>query len=196
MRPITLKYAGECRKCSASLDVGAQAIYEKRVGVFCPSCGPTETEEIREFRQEAADRKADKYDDWAQKRRTQAHATLNNNRRFTRDIAFCTQPRHIPFRARIIKQDDRAHESLSVAAGFSEKADRLRHVRVAGDTERRRQAVRDAMKGRLTIGMKVNTGIYGTGIVKRINKKTATIGETGSSGTYTVNVDLSFLRIL
>jgi len=41
VRRIIVKYTGECRKCGETLSVGAEAVYEKRVGVFCPSCAPT-----------------------------------------------------------------------------------------------------------------------------------------------------------
>lgn len=196
MRLITLRYAGECRKCSATLPAGAEAIYEKHVGVFCPPCAPTDPEEIRGYRQEAANRRADHYEEWAGKRRHSATAVLEQNRVFTDDIAFNTQPGHIPLRARVIAQNDRAGESLAIAAAFEAKADSLRCVRVAGDAEARRQATREAVRTVLRVGMRVDTGIYGHGIVKRINRKTATIGSTGASGTYRVAVDLSFLRPL
>lgn len=194
MRLITLRYADECRKCSAGLPAGIEAVYEKRVGVFCPPCAPTDPEEIRGYRQEAADRRADRYEGWAGKRRRSAGAILEHNQTYTDDHAFNTQPGRIPIRARVIAQNDRAMESLEIASGFEAKADRVRHVRVAGDAEARRQAQRNAMRAILTVGMRVDTGIYGQGIVERINRKTATIGSTGTSGTYRTTVDLSFLR--
>ena len=111
--------------------------------------------------------------------RADANAVLDHNREhYTSDIAFNTQPGHIPLRARIIRQNDRAFESLQKAQRMQEKANSLRHVRVAGDAERNRQAKRDAIRGRLQVGMKVDTVIYGIGTVKRINKKTATITDT------------------
>ena len=196
MRKITVRFIGDCRKCGATLPVGSPAIYEKRVGIFCPACAPTDPEEIRSYRQEGADRKADRLEEWAEKREVKASAQLNSHPEIRHDWAFITQPGHIPLRARMNAGDDRACESLAVARGFREKASRLRHVRVAGDAETRRQAKRDAIKERLRIGMKVDTVIYGQGIVEKINKKTATVGKTGTSGTYKTTVDLSFLRIL
>jgi hypothetical protein len=60
MRTITLKYGGDCRKCGAELRPGQVAGYEKHVGIFCPGCMPQDREEIRSFRQEAADRYAER----------------------------------------------------------------------------------------------------------------------------------------
>lgn len=196
MRLITLKFSGDCRKCNTTIPTGSEAVYEKRIGIFCPDCAPTDPEEIRKYRQEAADRKADRYEEWADKRKDKANAVLNSNARFTEDIAFNTQPGHIPLRSRVIKQNDKAFESLQTARRFEAKAKNFRHVRVAGDKERLRQAKRDVIKPLLKIGMKVDTGMYGQGNVKKINRKTATIENTGASGTYTVNIDLSWIRIL
>lgn len=195
MREIIVKYAGECRKCGNPLAVGEKAIYERHVGVFCPECAPTDPEEIREYRQEAGERRASKYDEWAEKRITRAQATLKHNETYTGDYAFNTQPGHIPLRARVIAQNDKAFESLRTAERFKEKARSLRNVRVAGDAEKVRQAKREAVLSWLKVGMKVHTAIYGQGVVEKINKKTAKIKETGASGTYTVNIDLSFIRV-
>ena len=194
MRQITVRYEGSCRKCAAALTIGTQAIYEKHVGIFCLSCGPTDAEEIREYRQEAGDRRADKYDEWAEKREQRANATLTNiAEHYTGDIAFNTQPGHIPLRARVIAQEDRSFQSLRKARQMRQKASSLRNVRVAGDAERAREERREKVRSWIKKGMRVRDAIYGIGIVERINKKTATIGSTGMSGTYRVNVELSFL---
>ena len=171
MRQITVKYAGDCRKCGESLDVGAAAIYERRVGIFCVPCGPTDTEEIREYRQEGADRKADRLEGWAEKRETKARAALNSYPSMRHDWAFITQPGHIPARARMIKADDRAHESLNVASGFRDRADSLRHVRVAGDAAKRDEAKREANDAIIQKGSRVNDFAFGTGTVLAIFKK-------------------------
>lgn len=196
MRTIQTKYAGECRKCSAALAVGDSVVYERRVGIFCPGCAPTDPEEIREYRQEGADRKADRLDGWAQKREEKAAATLNSNPTVRHDWAFITQPGHIPERARMNRADDRACESLRKARQMRGRAAGIRQVRVAGDAEKNRQAERDLVKPWLRVGQKVTTAFYGEGKVKRINKKTATICETGSSKTFTVVVDLSWIAPL
>lgn len=189
MRPITVKYQGECQKCGATLIAGKQAIYERHVGLFCPTCGPKDTEEIRAYRQEAADHKADKYEDWAAKRREKASAQLNSYPEIRHDIAFCTQPGRIPSRDRMNKADGRAFESLQVAEGFERKAESLRHVRVKGDAEKRWQGLRDLNTNRFKVGDIVECGVYAPGKILKINRKTAKI--EGRFGNF--NVDLAFL---
>jgi len=197
MRQITTRYSNACRACGDQIDVGQPAIYEKRVGIFHLACAPNETEEIRTYRQEAAERKADKYDEWAQKRREKAAALDKLNAPFRGDIAFNTQPGHIPERARVIKRTEKIWEHTSTANRMSARADALRSgVRVAGDAERKRQAQRDKIRSLLQVGMQVDTVIFGIGTVKKINKKTATIESCGTSKDYTTTVDLSFLRLL
>src|SRR3990172_3785819 len=113
MRSIALKYAGECRACSTPLAVGTEAVYEKRVGVFCPPCAPTDSEAIRAIRQDAADQRADRYDEWAAKREAVAGATLQTiSDRYRGDHAFNTQPGYIPERARVIRREGRALGNL------------------------------------------------------------------------------------
>lgn len=181
MRQITVRFAGECRKCGASLAVGMPAIYERHIGIFCPPCGPTDPEEIRQYRQDAGDRRADRYEAWAGKREQRANATLTHIREhYTGDIAFNTQPGHIPLRARIIGQEDRAFESLRKAQGFREKAQSLRHVRVAGDAERRYEAEREYVRSWIQPGMVVDSCHFGPRKVVRVNKKTATLEGIGT----------------
>ncbi|MBI3090872.1 MAG: hypothetical protein HYY96_09415 [Candidatus Tectomicrobia bacterium] len=47
----------------------------------------------------------------------------------------------------------------------------------------------------LRVGMEVETAWFGRGIVEKINRKTARIGSTGTSGTYSTNVDLSHISL-
>lgn len=189
MRQITVKYSGSCVKCGGPIAAGEQAIYERRVGLFCPSCAPTGTEEIREYRQGGADRKADRLEEWAEKREVKATAQLNTYPEIRHDWNFITQPGRIPFRERMNRADDRAYESLNVARGFRQRAHSLRHVRVAGDAERRREAERAKTLHWIEKGMQVQNSLYGIGCVLRINKKTATIQYNG----HKQNVCLSWL---
>lgn len=193
MKQIIIKYQGECRKCGVTLVVGDKAIYERHIGLFCLECEPKDSEEIRTYRLEAADKKADRYEEWAAARREKATVHLNSYPEIRHDIAFNTQPGRIPFRDRMNKADGRAFESLQVAERMEAKADSLRHVRVKGDAEKRWQGLRDLNTNRFKVGDVVNTGIYGKGTILKLNKKTAKIGNTGTSGTFTVNVDLAFL---
>ena len=195
MRMIVAKYNGECRECGAAVAIGDSVVYEKRVGVFCPDCAPVDPEEVRRVRTEAGERKAAKYDGWAEKRVTDATAVLERDRVFTDDHAFNTQPGHIPERARVIARSDRAFESLNKAREMSGKADRLRgSVRVKGDADTKRQAKREIVLGWIEVGMNVDTAVFGCGVVEKVNKKTAKVGSMGCSGTWSQNVDLSFLR--
>jgi len=193
MRLIDVKYSGECRKCGKTLPIGDKAVYERRVGIFCPECAPTDTKCIRSYRQEAADRKADRFDEWAAKREEKATAQLNSYPSIRHDWAFITQPGRIPFRDRMNKSDARAVESLNVAEGMRGKAERLRHVSVKGDAEKRCQAKRDAIRPLLKLGMEVDTVIYGLKEIVKVNKKTVTVKSRFENfGNFTV--DISFLR--
>lgn len=191
MRQLTVKYTGECKKCGKSLEVGEAAMYEKSMGIFCPGHEPTETEEIRQCRQEKADAKADRYDEWAAKREKAATAALNSYPSIRHDWAFITQPGRIPFRDRMNKADDRACESLKVAEGMRSKADSLRHVKVAGDAERRRQAERDALDKIITKGSRVTDVFCGDGTVIGVYHMSYRIRYDRG---FTHSVDKSFVR--
>lgn len=72
----------------------------------------------RERREARAERLAE----WAAKREERAAAVFERNRPYTSDNAFNTQPGHIPARARIIAQEDRAFESLTKARDMQSRA--------------------------------------------------------------------------
>ena len=139
--------------------------------------------------------KADKLEQWAQKRIDEAKAVIEHNRHYTDDHAFNTQPGHIPLRARVIVQNDKAYASIRKAEQMLQKAERLRNPPIKGEKEVSRQAQREYIREQLIVGQQVETALYGNGIVKRINKKTATISHTGVSGTAIFAVDLSFIRV-
>ncbi len=194
MRPITVKYAGECRKCLAPLPVGSEAIYERRVGMWCPACAPTDTEEIRSVRQDASDRKADKYEGWAGKRYEKIEKVLAATDVYAHDWQLLTQPGRVPFRDRIYAQRDKAMASITTAEKFEEKAAHLRKPpAVKGDADAKRQELREWVRARLVVGMVVDTAFFGTGTVRKINQKTASIENCGTSGTFMTTVDLSFI---
>lgn len=172
MRQITVKYQGECKKCGATLEIGQAATYERLTGIFCVGCEPTDPEEIRAYRQERADRKADRLDAWAEKREVKAEAALNSYPEIRHDWAFITQPGRIPFRDRMNRADARAVESLKVAEGMRERAASLRHVRVAGDAERKREARRELLRPLLKVGQRISTPMWGTGTIIKINRLT------------------------
>jgi hypothetical protein len=67
--------------------------------------------------------KADRLRGWAAKREQSAGAVLAAHETYRDDHAFNTQPGHIPLRARVIAQDDRAYESLAKARQMAARAD-------------------------------------------------------------------------
>jgi hypothetical protein len=79
---------------------------------------------------ERREAKAERLREWATKREQKAVDQLNSYPTVRHDIAFNTQPGHIPFRARIIKADERAYESLEKAGDM---ASRARNIEAAAD---------------------------------------------------------------
>lgn len=76
--------------------------------------------------------KAARLQAWADKRREQAEATLEADRKqYGGDIAFATQPGHIPERARMIARTERAFESLQKADEMERRA-----AEIEGQAER------------------------------------------------------------
>ena len=190
MRQITVKYDGECKRCGADLETGTQAMYEKSMGCFCVGCEPTEVEEIREFRLAKAEKRAARYEGWAEKRERRANAALNSHPEIRHDWAFITQPGRIPFRDRMNKADEKAFESLKVADNMRYKAKSLRCVRVAGDAERKREAYREKIDTLISKGSMVHDACFGKGEVVGVYKKSYRI--KFSSG-YTFARDKSFV---
>jgi hypothetical protein len=139
-----------------------------------------------------ADKKAEKYNEWAEKREKKAEAQLNSYPSSRHDYAFITQPGRIPFRERMNKADDRACESLKIAEKMRNKAESLSHVRVAGDAGRRHQAERDAADAIFKVGDVVYSWIIGKCTIVKINKKTYTVKVDSSQRTITQ--DKSFIR--
>ena len=74
---------------------------------------------------ERRERRAERLRGWADKREQRAAQVFKASEPFRGDIAFNTQPGHIPFRARLIASEDRAHESLAKAHAMSSKADEI-----------------------------------------------------------------------
>ncbi len=194
MRQITIKYEGECKKCSNVLVVDTQAMYEKSMGCFCLGCEPKDMEEIRYYRQIKADRKAEKYNEWADKREKKAEAQLNSYPEIRSDIAFNTQPGHIPFRECMNRADNKAYESIGKAKEMRAKAESLNHVRVKGDATKRQQAERDKNDARFKVGDHVKSWIVGACTILKINKKTYSVQVASSNRTITQ--DKSFITTL
>ena len=191
MRILIVKWAAVCTKCGAELAVGTDAAYEKRTGIFCPACAPTDPEEIREYRQQKADAKAERYQSWAVKRREKAAAVFKRDEWARGDIAFCTQPGHIPGRTQMISRHERQFESLQKADEMEEKAASLRHVVVKGDAARRTERERAGVLTWLKVGMLVYTPFSQVDCeVLKINKKTVKL----RGATCDFNERIEFVR--
>ena len=72
---------------------------------------------------ERREARVERLQEWAGKREERAAAVFEAGKPFTSDYAFNTQPGHIPFRAKLIAREDRAHESLGKAASMRSRAD-------------------------------------------------------------------------
>lgn len=71
---------------------------------------------------ERREARAERLRGWADKRVESASAVLESHERYRGDHAFNFQPGHIPARARVIAQQDRAFESLAKADGMASRA--------------------------------------------------------------------------
>ena len=178
MRILESKYTGVCSACGEPYAIGEKIAYEKITGCFHPACEPKDSVGIRAFRQMKAEAKAAKYAGWAQKREEKNGAILEHiNTTYHNDVAFNTQPGHIPFRARIIAKEDRAFGELAIAKKMREKAENiLNGVRVKGDAEKVREEKREGTKAWLKVGMRIKYW-RNEQVIKKINKKTATVEE-------------------
>lgn len=76
-------------------------------------------------RRERLEAKLERRREWAQGREAKAAALNATADPFRGDVAFNTQPGHIPLRARIIRNQERAWEHSQIAAHHESKADGL-----------------------------------------------------------------------
>ncbi len=74
---------------------------------------------------ERRQRKAERLRVWAAKREAGAAAVFAAHEVYRGDVAFNTQPGHIPERARVVAREDRAIESLRKAESMSQRADNI-----------------------------------------------------------------------
>ena len=184
MRQITLKYDGYCHRCEKDLEAGELAMYEKSMGVFCPSCEPRDTEEIRHFRQLKAEKKAERLIGKAERLEREANQKMSAFNEARKDWAWVTQPGHIPGRDRILKRYDKGHELLREAQRSRDRAESVQKVRVAGDAEREREQIREAMDQRVQKGSRVHDFCFGDGTIVSIHKKSYRIKFDKSGSTW------------
>jgi len=102
---------------------------------------PMNTEEQRKIKKEKAERKARRLETRAKRLLKKAQEIEDSwPKDIIHDIAFITQPGHIPMRARIIRQHDKVLKLREEAERLLEKAENIRIYgsRVGGDAERAR----------------------------------------------------------
>lgn len=74
---------------------------------------------------ERRERRAERLREWAAKREVRAAETFASHEVYRGDVAFNTQPGHIPQRARVIAQTERAVQSLRKADSMVSRADNI-----------------------------------------------------------------------
>lgn len=173
MRQITAKYDSECRRCAGEIERGQHVVHEKRVGVFCIECAPAEgSEELRSYRQQALDRRADRLNERADKRRRAAYTLRKRDEPLFQCHAFRTQPGRIPERERALKRREKAHQLDAEAEQLERKAAQPA-ARVKGDAAARDERRREAVREWIQPGMRVRHALVGLCTVVKVNRKTA-----------------------
>src|SRR3990172_2830557 len=170
MRQLTVKYEGYCKRCGELLEVGAAAMYERSMGIFCVRCEPQGVEEIREYRQEKAEHKAERLLNRAGNLDAKVEAIHKQCEPYN-DWAYATQPGHIPGRAQLIRKKEKGFEMWRESQALKEQAKNICKVRVAGDAETRRQKMRDANDTLISKGSFVHDFCFGEGEVVGVCKK-------------------------
>jgi hypothetical protein len=101
-----------------------------------------------------------------------AEALHERNEPYRGDIAFNTQPGHIPERARALRRTEKAWKHEAKAREHLSKAAAYRSgVRVKGDAKRKRAELREKMRPYLAPGVMVKS-MYGIHEVQKVNSKT------------------------
>jgi len=188
MRTITNKYESSCKMCGKKIEIGTQVQYVKWAGIFCLEHELT-TEDIRKFRQERVDKKAERLINKAQRLEKIADEKQSGFDKFRGDTSFLTQPGHIPFRKKLIDRYDKGMELRNEAEKAREKAESITNgVRVKGDAEKRHQAKRDYLTNNIKVGDKIYWMVTNLVEIVKINKKSFTI--KGKFGSFNVDKSL------
>jgi len=131
-------------------------------------------EEQRKIKKEKAERKARWVETRARKLLKKAQEIEDSwPKDIIHDIAFLTQPGHIPMRARIIRQHDKVLRLREEAKRLLEKAENIRIYgsRIKGDAERAREEKREKLDREVQIGSRVFCSLYGWGEILKVFKK-------------------------
>ena len=142
------------------------------------------TDEIREERQERADRKAVQLRRWAGSHRRKSEEYARRSDSISGMIPMGqpvlvghhSERGHRRDLSRMHSYESKRFEHSDIADKYDRRADALeRGVAVKGDAERKRQKMREELDRVITVGTAVTNCWHGVGEVKRVNKKTYTI---------------------
>ena len=131
-------------------------------------------EELRRIKIDKAERKARRVETKARRLLKEAQRIEDSwPKDVIHDIAFNTQPGHIPLRARIIRQHDKVLKLREEAKRLLEKAENIRiwGSRVRGDAERAREEKREKLDKEVQVGSRIFCPLYGWGKILKIFKK-------------------------
>jgi len=131
-------------------------------------------EELRRIKIDKAERKARRVETRARRLLKEAQRIEDSwPKDIIHDIAFNTQPGHIPLRARIIRQQDKVLKLREEAKRLLEKAENIRiwGSRVRGDAEREREEKREKLDKEVQVGSRIFCPLYGWGEILKIFKK-------------------------
>jgi len=144
-----------------------------------------EIETMRTYRQEKANRKAERVRSWGESKLRQAQELEDSIPEYAHDWAFITQPGHIPARAKINRKQDKIFQLRKEGQEQVERAERIKKYggRVKGDAERARQTMREEQDKTIGKGSRVHDFCFGDGEITRVNKKSYSI-RFDSGGTY------------
>lgn len=199
MRHIVSKYGGKCSKCGTEFSQGDTIAYMKWCGTFCVPCEPTDTKEIRYYKQEYANRKADRLEKRASRKDEIADGKKSEFNHLRKDWAWLTQPGHIPGRDKVLNRYDKGIELNIEADNLRDRADsRRRGVQVKGDAARAFQQRRDNIDKLVRVGSRIYYIHFdGEGIVKKIFKNSYRVYFEGlHSGNHEITVEKAFCKFI
>lgn len=144
-----------------------------------------EIERLRAYRQEKANRKAERIKDWGESKLRQAQELEDSIPEYAHDWAYITQPGHIPGRDKINRKQEKIFRLREEGKAQIERGRRIEKygARVKGDAERERQAKREEQDKAIGKGSRVHDFCFGDGEVTRVNTKSYSI-KFDTGGTY------------
>jgi len=131
-------------------------------------------EELREYRFKKARKRADQLEQWANNKLKKAKQIEDSWGDVIHDIAFLTQPGHIPLRARINRQQEKVFQLREEAEKLQERAKGVMEykTRVAGDAAAIREMQRKEQDKIISVGTQIFCALYHRkGIVEKVFKK-------------------------